>query len=724
MKVIISKPARLKIKANRLYLGIALLVCQVTNAQFRTYSKVFSDNIKGGTTIFGNTLTQIVSNGVTDTAKMNDNRSNGNSNFGNDNSNIQYADVDGNTGAGAGTRNSSSADLTLPTGTNTIKLARLYWGGRVRKGDFDLSVDSFRRVKIRFGNNTMYTEYAAAQLDKNTIGSGVNSINQYQAYVDITPFIQANGHGTYTVGNVAASVGPIDNGGNYAGWSIVVVYENLAAADYNSVRVYDGFQQVYNGGMAQISTVMLTGLNVPSGPISMRDAKMGAVVWEGDAKYKQDYLKINGNNFYNELNAVDNPWNGTISDTGNHVTAKNPNFTNQMGIDIDQFFVGTGYGIKPGDTDVTLEFGTESDQYFSGLFTFQIKTNNPTIVIDKLVKDANSNQVAEANEVLTYTLKGKNTGQGNANSCVITDTLPNAVTYIPGSVKFISCAGVESNITLTDTKYDDQVDFVNSSNALVFRVGTGADASNGGILASQQAFEIEFKVTVNDPGPYGYVPPIINVARITALSDAGVKSTDDGTAILEPMGGPLPVTLKTFLANLSSINMVKLSWTTTMEINCLNYSIERSIDGRTFTNAGTLAGSGNSSIDKNYFFNDDISTVKNNTIYYRLKQTDLDGRNSYSKIISVRLITGTTGLTASPNPFSNYVNINIDWNKNEIANVKIISMNGKELISKNMQMIRGSNHIAISELASMPAGIYLIQVNSNEGSVIKQVSKL
>ena len=723
MKTIICKLKLRQIEANLLYLGIALLLSNITNAQFRTYSKVFSDNIKGGTTIFGNTLTQIVLNGVADTAKMNNNRTDGNSIFGNDNSNIQYADVDGNTGAGAGTRNSSSADLSLPAGINTIKLARLYWGGRVRKGDFDLSLDTFRRVKIRYGNSGTYTEYAAAQLDKNTIGSGINSINQYQAYVDITPFIQANGTGTYTVGNVAASVGAVDNGGNYAGWGIVVVYENLAASDYNSVRVYDGFQQVYNGGLAQVSSVTLTGLNVPSGPISMRDAKMGAMVWEGDAKYKQDYLKINGNNFYNQLNAIDNPWNGTITDTGNHVTSKNPNFTNQMGIDIDQFFVGNGYGIKPGDTDVSLEFGTESDQYFPGLFTFQIKTNEPTIVIDKLVKDANNNQIAEANEVLTYTLKGRNIGTGNANFCVVTDTLPKSVNYVPGSVKFISCAGLEPNITLTDNKYDDQVDFINSSNVLVFRIGSGADAANGGILSSQQAFEIEFKVTVNDPGTYGYVPPIINVARITAFSDAGVKSTDDGTAILEPMGGPLPVTLKSFLASLSSANVVKLNWITTMEINCRNYTIERSNDGKKFIAAGTIAGSGNTSIEHSYFFNDDIAAVKNNTIYYRLKQIDIDGRSSYSKIISVRLKNGITGLTVSPNPVSSYVNINVDWNKNEIANIKVIGMSGKELVSKNIQLIKGTNYVALNELSRLPAGVYIIQVNSNERSILKQVSK-
>jgi len=44
-----------------------------------------------------------------------------------------------------------------------------------------------------------------------------------------------------------------------------------------------------------------------------------------------------------------------------------------MGLDIDQFYVGTGYGILPNSSSVTLEFGTEADQYFPGLYTFTIK---------------------------------------------------------------------------------------------------------------------------------------------------------------------------------------------------------------------------------------------------------------------------------------------------------------------------------------------------------------
>ncbi|MFZ4058118.1 MAG: hypothetical protein ACOYKE_08250, partial [Ferruginibacter sp.] len=277
-------------------------------AQERNFGIAYSENLKGNTALFGNTLMHIVSNnGNVNLTKMNGNSANGNSSYGNNSENMQQVDIDGNSGVGAGTRNSSSANLTLPAGTNTIKLARLYWGGRVTNNDFN-SYSGNKNIKVRFGTSGAYSELGALQLDSQKLGSYFH----YQMYTDVTALVQANGTGTYTVGNAPLSTGSTA-AGYYGGWSILVVYEN-ASLPYSSVRVYDGFREVYNGGNSLTSTVTLTGLDVPSGALSNTDAKMGVVTWEGDAQLTNDFLKINGNVFSNTLNATNNPWNGTISD--------------------------------------------------------------------------------------------------------------------------------------------------------------------------------------------------------------------------------------------------------------------------------------------------------------------------------------------------------------------------------------------------------------------------
>ncbi len=717
------KTGRRKISA-AMFFCCLLFIPGCIFCQSRNYSLVYSENIKGGTVIFGNTLLQVINMDTVNTVKMNDNSQNGNSIYGNDNENMLDVDIDGNSGYGSVTTNSSSSDLVLPPGTNTIKLARLYWGGRVRNADFDLTADSNQTIKIRKDTLGAYSNIKAQGIDKITIVSGYS---QYQAYADITDLVKANGAGTYEVGNVPLSTGAIDNGGNNGGWCIAVVYENDSLS-YNSIRIYDGFQQVYNNGNPLATTVTLSGLNVPSGALGVGDAKMGVLAWEGDANISGDYLKINSTLFSNATNQPDNVWNGTITNDGVNVTSKNPNYTNQMGVDIDQFDIGSGYGILPNSTSLLLELGTTGDKYFPGLFTFSIKMKDPTLSLGDTVNDANNNHLAEMHEVLTYTLSGANSGPGNANSVVLTDTLPPTVTYLPNSLNIISAPGNVAGIQ-TDQAGDDLAEYISSAsiNSIQFRIGTGATSSNGGTLAAGETYKVQFKVTVNDPGAGKSIPTIMNIARITAESDANVAFVNDATAIINPdngpENGPLPVTMTTFTASLLQDKKVKLDWSTSMEINCSKYIIERSFDGNIFNEVASVAGNGTTSLYHFYSYTDDVSSVASSIIYYRIEEVDIDGKASYSKILPVVLNNETRQIIISPNPFSTYLNINMEWNKNEIIAVKVINTLGSEIISKNIQMSKGINYISIDELSRLPSGNYFIQFVSHSKFVTQKVVK-
>jgi len=671
--------------------------------------------------MFGNTLLHILKNtGEVNIVKMNGNGDDGNSSYGNDGENMQYIDIDGSDSNGSVTRNSSSSDLNLPDGANVIKLARLYWGGRIKNSEFDLTEDANKSIKIRKGASAAYANVVALGIDQTTIVTGYT---QYQAYADVTDFVKNNGAGTYEIGNAPLSTGSASDGGNNGGWCIVVVYEN-SSLNYNSIRLFDGFEQVYSDGNPLVSTVTLSGLNVPSGTLAAGDAKMGVLAWEGDANLDQDFLKINSNLFSNATNPGNNPWNGTITDNGVHVTTKNPNYTNQMGIDIDQFDVGTGYGILPNANSVTLEFGTEADKYFPGVFTFAIKMKDPGITLDATVSDANNNHIGEANEILTYTLSGKNSGLGNANSVVVTDTLPSTVTYLPNSLKVINTSGILPGIQ-TDLSADDMAEYLVNGpiRTIRFRLGTGASNTSGGTLASNETYEVQFQVTVNDPGRGNQVPSIMNMARVKAVSDANENFVDDGTAIINPDNGPLPVTMVAFTASLLQDKKVKLAWATSMEINCNKYIIERSLDGNLFSETGSVAGSGTTGLLHSYSFLNDISGVTGSIVYYRIKQIDTDRKSSYSKVLPVKLTDENGQLTISPNPFSSFLNINMQWNKNEIISAKIISVQGKELFAKKIRMNKGANYIKIDELSRFPPGNYFIQFVSAIETITRKVTK-
>lgn len=697
-----------------------------SKGQNRNFGVVFSENLKGGTALLGNTLMYSSNaNGTVNTVAMNGNSVDGNSLYDNGNfgvTNMQYIDIDGNTGDGAGTRNSSSADLILPAGTNTIKMARLYWGGRALKSDFDMLDPLNQRIKIRKGSSGSYQQFSAAQLNQTVINTGLSTeFSLYQAYVDIKDLVQQNGSGTYTVGDGTFSKGTGGDYGNYGAWSIVVVYENLNL-NFNSVRVYDGYQQIFNGVTGvYINTITLTGLNVPSGALANTDAQVGLIAWEGDARFKEDSFKINGNPFSNAINPLNNVFNGTVSNDGVHVTTKNPNYTDQMGIDIDQFYVGTGYGILPNASNVTVQFVTSQDQYFTGVITFVIKMKDPIIKLSKSVADANSNQTAQAGEVLTYTLKGKNIGAGNANATILTDSLPSTITYVNNSLKVNYGRGVSVGIK-TDISGDDIAEYDAATKTVIFRMGNNATATAGGYLEPTDSFEVEFKVTVNTPSN-GSVPQIVNAARLSVKSDALVDFVDDATAVINPDGGSLPITLTAFSAYLLADKKVQVTWSTSMEYNSKSFDIERSKDGVTFKTVATKSATGNSTSKINYFINDDIADVTSPIVYYRLKQIDVDGKTAFSKIVPLKLRKALGNFTVSPNPFINNININIEWDKNETTVVKVYNIKGAEVVSKTVTMVKGYNFISIDELLKVPSGSYILQFNTPNGKLFKQVIK-
>lgn len=618
--------------------------------------------------------------------------------------------------------NSSNADLLLPAGTNTIKFARLYWGGRIANAYLSAYPDTLRKIKIRKGTSGVYANAMApsSSVDQFAINA---STTAFQSYVDITSFIQSNGTGTYTVANIPSDAGPIGGGGNYAGWCIMVAYEN-PAMPFNSVRIYDGFSNVFFAGSTVSQTVTLTGLNVPNNPLVLSDAVMSTMVWEGDANLSSspanpagDYVKINGATVSNTVNPSTNFWNGTISKNGAFVHTKMPDFTNQMGIDIDEMEVGTGYGILPNATTVDVEFGTEADRYFPSVFGFSIRMKSPVITLDKSVIDATGDGFLQSNEELTYTLSGSNIGPGTAYNTFVVDSLPNNVTYVANSLVIVNAPAVTGPISQTDAAGDDfAFKAVNGSkNYVKFFLGVGATSTTGGTINVNETYNVKFKVKV------GAIPgSVSNTARITSTSQAGDVFSDDGTAIMSPTGGPTPVKLSAFTALLQN-NEGLLNWTTEMELNNKHFEIERSDDGVQFERRGIVAGNGTTTEKQYYNYSDPINT-NSSIIYYRLKNVDTDGKSTYSKIIALRLKgTLNDNFAVFPNPFESNLKINLSVTEDVNIQCRIISFDGKEVLNRKIAIQKGDNIVVLKDLEKIASGNYILEINTGTEKYIKKI---
>lgn len=103
-------------------------------------------------------------------------------------------------------------------------------------------------------------------------------------------------------------------------------------------------------------------------------------------------------------------------------------------------------------------------------------------------------------------------------------------------------------------------------------------------------------------------------------------------------GGGLPIELLEFKAELVG-DQVELTWVTATEINNEYFTIEKS-DGNEFRQVAIVPGAGNSSVTR-YYSRIDYDPFKG-VSYYRLKQTDFDGKFEYSHVVSVTYVPAFT----------------------------------------------------------------------------------
>lgn len=128
----------------------------------------------------------------------------------------------------------------------------------------------------------------------------------------------------------------------------------------------------------------------------------------------------------------------------------------------------------------------------------------------------------DVGDVVTYRITARNEGGGAAERLTLTDVLPAGTTYVPGSLRVID--GPNSGVK-TDRAGDDQAFYDAAAGAVVFRLGDGASATQGGSLANTAALPggttVEYRV-------------------VLGLETAGTRVTNTATAAYENRLGSTP----------------------------------------------------------------------------------------------------------------------------------------------------------------------------------------
>lgn len=202
----------------------------------------------------------------------------------------------------------------------------------------------------------------------------------------------------------------------------------------------------------------------------------------------------------------------------------------------------------------------------------------------------------------------------------------------------------------------------------------------------------------------------------TVISNT-VTGTLAATFTLGETDVPLPVSLVSFTAVAQGADAV-LNWTTASETNNQGFEVQVSTDGTNFSKLSFLAvNTPNSSTPHSYQYRD-VTVGKQGTRYYRLRQLDLDGTESFVAPQAVTfngVVAQGTSLQGYPSPFSSEINLAMQATAAGLAMVTVTDGVGRQVRTWQPTLAAGASSLRLAELQNMPAGLYIVQVRYNDG---------
>lgn len=177
----------------------------------------------------------------------------------------------------------------------------------------------------------------------------------------------------------------------------------------------------------------------------------------------------------------------------------------------------------------------------------------------------------------------------------------------------------------------------------------------------------------------------------------------------------LPIELVKFNA-INNGDRIVIEWTTASETNNDYFIIERSENASDFKPIAKIKGVGNNSYDNKYLCFDELPN--SDIVYYRLKQVDYDGTFSYSSIVSVLSRNSTLNINVFPNPFSDFVVVQID-KFYHLNNTEIRVVNYLGQVVKSFYIEGNKNELI--DLSDIEDGIYILDIPNFNNSKVKVV---
>jgi hypothetical protein len=289
-----------------------------------------------------------------------------------------------------------------------------------------------------------------------------------------------------------------------------------------------------------------------------------------------------------------------------------------------------------------------------------------------------------------------------------------------------SCTGFPMSLSDTVKSYfNNYTNFCweKSVNGGATWIGTGVCGTKIPVLVNglwQYVVDTTFTTVLADSGTLYRLKVATTVSNLTNSSCSVGNSQKIFIKVFNTHCTLLDATLVSFQGNISNNNGM-LTWTSQQESNLKLYEVQRSNDGIHFLPEGTVV-SANGLNEANYTFADPQPI--SSEAYYRLKLVSTYGDdNKYSKIIV--LFNRNSQLKVSPvNPFSTNLNLEIFLPEEGSTILNLYDLFGRIVITRNLQLSKGSSKVDIDGVEGLPPGIYILRTIFNKSMVQNKLFKV
>jgi hypothetical protein len=152
--------------------------------------------------------------------------------------------------------------------------------------------------------------------------------------------------------------------------------------------------------------------------------------------------------------------------------------------------------------------------------------------------------------------------------------------------------------------------------------------------------------------------------------------------------------------------------------------VERSTDGRVFKSIAKINASGNGRSVNTYETVDQrLSGLGATTVFYRIKQTDINGNIVYSSIKNLNATRRSTPVQIIPNPAKTTTKLVFDADNAGKGTILVRDMQGKMVLQYNTTLVKGINQQEMN-VSALASGDYNVTVTGQGFTHVIKMSKI